>query len=157
MCSLASVSAYCYHRQYGLPVAEGILCGLFAVCIGFRRGQTEFDWLLYVAGAAAALAFAANSPAMDKICQNRFTILLEKISFPVYLIHQPLSASFCAILYCKMALKWGKCIAVEMGLAVFYFTALILLAWFWIRFVSKNLHAVEVYLLKLLNHKEKES
>lgn len=157
MCSLASVSAYCYHRQYALPGAEGILCGLFAVCMGFRRGQTEFDWLLYVAGATAAVVFAANSRMMDKICQNRFTVLLEEISFPVYLLHQPLSASFCAILYIKMASKWGNGIAVNMGLAVCYFTALILLAWFWIKFVSKNLHVTEVHLLKLLTHNEKES
>ena len=148
---------YCYHRQYALPGAEGILCGLFAVCMGFRRGQTEFDWLLYVAGATAAVVFAANSRMMDKICQNRFTVLLEEISFPVYLLHQPLSASFCAILYIKMASKWGNGIAVNMGLAVCYFTALILLAWFWIKFVSKNLHVTEVHLLKLLTHNEKES
>lgn len=150
LCVLASCLAYACCQDIKMPRMLTIFCILFGIAAGFHRGRTSLDKWIYVVGSTALLFACIHSQILNTLCRCRLPLILEKLSFPIYLIHQPVTTSFCAYLYLYLnttSLNIGLQNAV---LFLAYLFLIILLAIIWLKAVQPLIEKSISFLVRVL-------
>lgn len=150
LCVFASGLAYAYHKRIEIPGILTIFSTILGVAVGFHRGQTNLDKWLYIAGGTAPLFVCVNSKMLNSICSCRLSLALGELSFPVYLVHQPVTTSVCAYL-CLYLNTIGLNKGYQNTLLFLAFLLMtILLAIIWLKMIQPLIQKCIAFIVKVL-------
>lgn len=133
-----------------MPRILTIFSILFGIAAGFHRGQANLDKWIYIAGSIALLFACIHSQILNSLCCCRFSLILEELSFPIYLIHQPVTTSFCAYLYLHLNTTSLSKELQNVVLFLAFLFLIIVLAKIWLKAVQPLIQKSISFLIRML-------